>query len=139
MLSMVHLIFGIRYRLILLTICLCLVGSAERIPLETKEGFRGWQKAISGVSLENGFVKVAPTDEDTRGNGILGIWRRMHFPQYAGKTVRFSAEIMLKDVLLRPGAKFYAGTKCMVTFNENGTDFFPGIPEMQGTKRMATV
>lgn len=134
MLSMVHLIFGIRYRLILLTICLCLVGSAERIPLETKEGFRGWQKAISGVSLENGFVKVAPTDEDTRGNGILGIWRRMHFPQYAGKTVRFSAEIMLKDVLLRPGAKFYAGTKCMVTFNENGTDFFPGIPEMQGTK-----
>jgi len=133
MLNMLHLTFGVRGRLALLAACWCFISSAERIALETSDVFHGWQKVISGVSLEDGFVKVAPTDGDLKSKGLLGIWKGIHFPQYAGKPVRFSAEIMLKDVLPLPGAK-YAGTKCMVTFDENGQHFYPGIPEMQGTK-----
>lgn len=108
----------------------CLAG---RIPLETKEGFREWKKEISGISLEKGFVKVSPSEQDRKKKGLLGLWRQMRFPQYAGKPVRFSAEIMLKDVSLLPRARF-AGTKCVLTFDENGQRFYPGIPDMQGTK-----
>lgn len=125
--------FGVRCRLVLLAACWSFVCLAEKIPLETKEGFHGWQKVISGVSLENGFVKVTPADSDIKNKGLLGIWKTVHLPQYAGKPVRFSAEIMLKEVSPLPGAE-YAGTKCMATFDENGRRFYPGVPEMEGTK-----
>ena len=106
---------------------------AEKISLETNAGLRQWKKTISGIKLEDGFVTVSPTQEDLTKKGLLGLWKQVHVPKYAGKTVRFSIEIMLKDVVPLSGAN-YAGTKCMLIYGENGKRFYPGIPEMKGTK-----
>ena len=113
--------------------CCAVSCFAEKISLETEAGLRKWTKTISGITLEDGFVKVSPTKEDLTKKGLLGLWRPIHIPKYAGKTVRFSAEIMLKDVVPLSGAN-YAGTKCMMIYGENGKRFYPGIPEMRGTK-----
>ena len=120
---------------VLCSLMLCCAGAlfAEKISLETPAGLRQWSKTVSGITLEEGFVKVSPTKEDLTKKGLLGLWKPVHIPKYAGKTVRFSAEIMLKDVVPLSGAN-YAGTKCIVTYGEDGKRFYPGIPEMKGTK-----
>lgn len=122
-----------RWNLFLLILLLAGQLPAERIPLETEKALSSWKKTVQGISLENGFVKIEPTAEDTaRGRGVWGIWKSFQFDKLAGRDVILSVEMSLHNLSPLPERK-HCGSKFQISFRQGGRSVYRGVPGRLGS------
>ena len=112
---------------------LLLTGSwlwAESISLTE---LKSWTKTIDGVSQKGDFVKIDPTEGDLlKEKGLLGIWKWVYFPQYAGKNVILSLDMLLQNVSSLPNAR-YSGSKFLVSYRKGEKTVYQGGLERHGS------